>query len=157
MMRIMERSDKEGVMGILDRTAMFTPQEIAVAEEVMDAFLDRPEQQDYEVVVCQEGERGLAGYVAFGPTPLTEGTYDLYWIAVAPERQGAGVGRRLMAWVEDRLRGNGARLLLIETSSQPRYEPTRRFYLGLGYREAARIAGFYKPGDDRVIYAKYFG
>ena len=157
MIRSLERSDKAGVMSILERTAMFTPGEIAVAEEVMDACLDRPEQNDYEAVVFEDGERSLAGYAAFGPTPLTEGTYDLYWIAVAPERQGAGVGRRLMEWVEDRLRQSGGRLLLIETSSQSRYEPTRRFYLGLGYREAARIAGFYKPGDDRVIYAKYFG
>ncbi len=157
MIRNMERSDKMDVLDILRRTAMFTPQEIHVAEEVMDDFLDKPEQKDYEVVVCQDEERGLVGYAAFGPTPLTRGTYDLYWIAVAPEQQGTGVGRGLMSWVEDRLRGGGARLLLIETSSQPRYEPTRRFYLGLGYTEAARIADFYRPGDDRVIYAKYFG
>ncbi|OGD12090.1 MAG: hypothetical protein A2Y86_09240 [Candidatus Aminicenantes bacterium RBG_13_62_12] len=157
MIRPMDKSDKADVMNILERTSMFTPPEIAVAEEVIDAYLDRPERKDYELVVCQNGERDLAGYAAFGPTPLTAGTYDLYWIAVAPEQQGSGVGRRLMAFVEDSLRGKGARLLLIETSSQSRYEPTRRFYLALGYREAARIAGFYNPGDDRVTFVKYFG
>ncbi|MBN2198308.1 MAG: GNAT family N-acetyltransferase [Candidatus Aminicenantes bacterium] len=157
MIRPMVRDDKEGVMNIVRRTALFTPQEAAVAEEVIDAFLDRPEAGDYEAVVFQNGERGPAGYAVFGPTPLTEGTYDLYWIAVAPERRSSGIGRRLMAFVEERLRGKGARMLLVETSSQPRYKPTRGFYLALGYKEAARIAGFYKPGDDRVTYAKYFG
>lgn len=157
MIRPMDKSDKENVMNILHRTAMFTPTEIVVAEEVIDAYLDTPGRQDYELVVCQNGEAGLAGYAAFGPTPLTVGTYDLYWIAVEPARQGSGVGRSLMAHVEDRLRKRGARLLLVETSSQPRYEPTRKFYLGLGYKEAARIAGFYNPGDDRVTFAKYFG
>ncbi len=153
----MERSDKEGIMDILKRTTLFTPEEIAVAEEVIDAYLDRPGQRDYEIVVFRNGNGAAQGYAAFGPTPLTEGTFDLYWIAVAPERQGSGIGRKLMAFVEDGLRRRGARLLLIETSSQPRYEPTRNFYLALGYKEAARIAGFYRPGDDRVTFAKYFG
>jgi ribosomal protein S18 acetylase RimI-like enzyme len=99
----------------------------------------------------------VAGYAAYGPTPLTQGTYDLYWIAVSPDRQGSGLGRHLMDWVESRLQESGGRLLLIETSSQTRYDPTRRFYLRLGYREAARIADFYRPGDDRVTYAKYLG
>lgn len=157
MIRTMARSDKEGVMDILKRTSLFTPREVAVAEEVIDAYLDRPESGDYELVVFQNGDGRAAGYAAFGPTPLTSGTYDLYWIAVAPERRGAGVGRLLMAHVEEKLRDKGARLLLVETSSQTGYEPTRDFYLALGYREAARIAGFYKPGDDRVTYVKYFG
>jgi GNAT superfamily N-acetyltransferase len=157
MIRPMTASDKQRVLDLLTSTGLFTPAEVAVAEEVIDAYLARPEGGDYEVVVFQNGEAGPAGYAAFGPTPLTRGTYDLYWIAVAPERQGSGVGRKLMAFVEDSLRRRGARLLLIETSSQLRYEPTRGFYLALGYREAARIAGFYTPGDDRVTYAKYFG
>jgi len=156
MVRPMVRSDKEAVMDILRQTAMFTPEEVRVAAEVMDAALDGPDQEDYSLAVWEEGGR-VAGYVAYGPTPLTQGTYDLYWIAVSPDRQSSGLGRRLMAWVEDRLREAGGRLLLIETSSQPRYEPTRRFYLGLGYREAARIADFYSPGDDRVTYAKHLG
>jgi len=156
MVRPMVRSDREAVMNILRQTAMFTPEEVQVAAEVMDDALDRPEQEDYSLAVWEEGGR-VTGYAAYGPTPLTQGTYDLYWIAVSPDRQGSGLGRRLMDWVESRLRESGGRLLLIETSSQPRYEPTRRFYLGLGYREAARIADFYGPGDDRVTYAKYFG
>lgn len=156
MVRPMARSDKEAVMDILRQTSMFTPPELAAAEEVIDDYLDHPERKEYFLAVWEEGRR-LAGYVAYGPTPLTEGTYDLYWIAVSPGRQGSGLGRRLMDWVEGRLRESGGRLLLIETSSQPSYEPTRRFYLRLGYKEAARIADFYRPGDDRVTYAKYFG
>jgi ribosomal protein S18 acetylase RimI-like enzyme len=156
MVRPMVRSDREAVMNILRQTAMFTPEEIGVAAEVMDAALDRPEQKDYFLVVWEEDGR-VAGYAAYGPTPLTQGTYDLYWIAVSPDRQGSGLGRHLMDWVESRLQESGGRLLLIETSSQTRYDPTRRFYLRLGYREAARIADFYRPGDDRVTYAKYLG
>jgi hypothetical protein len=44
---------------------------------------------------------------------------------------------------------------MVETSSQPKYERTRSFYLRLGYREVSRIPDFYKPGDDRISYVKY--
>ena len=97
----------------------------------------------------------MAGYLSWGPTPLTEGTYDLYWMAVAPDKQGRGYGKRLVGWLEERARAERGRLVIIETSSQTKYKPTREFYLGLGYREAARIPDFYKPGDARIIYTKY--
>jgi ribosomal protein S18 acetylase RimI-like enzyme len=49
-----------------------------------------------------------------------------------------------------------ARLLIIETSSLPRYEAARQLYCRHHYREVARIPDFYADGDDRVIYAKRF-
>lgn len=154
MIRPMQRRDKAAVMDLVRRTAFFTPDEIVVAEELIDAFLERPDQKDYDVVVA-EGEGGaVAGYLTWGPTPLTEGSYDLYWMAVAPESQGRGLGRELVLWLEDRVRSLDGRLVIIETSSQPKYHPTRAFYLGLGYAEAARVPDFYRDGDDRVIYTK---
>jgi hypothetical protein len=56
--------------------------------------------------------------------------------------------------VERRLAQADARLVIIETSSQPLYEPTRAFYLRKGYAEVARVPDFYADGDDRVIFAK---
>ncbi len=95
--------------------------------------------------------------MTYGPTPLTVGTYDLYWMAVDPRAQGRGHGRALVLWLEAYVKDAGGRLLIIETSSVPKYEPTRRFYLGLNYTEVARIPDFYQPGDDRVIYRKQIG
>jgi len=48
----------------------------------------------------------------------------------------------------------GGRLFLIETSSLPIYDPTRRFYLKHGYEQAATIGDFYTDGDDQVIFRK---
>ena len=75
-------------------------------------------------------------------------------MAVSPEAQGRGHGKALVRWLERRIAELGGRLIVIETSSTPHYEPTRKFYLGLGYRETARIPDFYQSGDDRVIYTK---
>jgi ribosomal protein S18 acetylase RimI-like enzyme len=132
---------------------MFRADEIDIALEVIDAYLVHPDR-DYTALgaFTQDGE--LVGYTCHGPTPCTLGTFDLYWIAVDPAVQGSGVGSALLQEVERRLAMVDARLLLIETSSQPRYEPTRGFYERHGYREVARVPDFYAQGDDRVIFAK---
>ena len=152
----MRPQDKGPVLEMVRATGMFTPAEVGVAEELIDVYLNVPDQKDYRVTVIEDERGGLAGYMTWGPTPLAEDAYDLYWMAVAPAEQGRGRGKALMRWLEDEVRGLDGRMIVIETSSQPRYEPTRRFYAGLDYREVARVPHFYRPGDDRVIYAKYF-
>ena len=157
MVRLMKKSDKAAVMDILRRSGMFTPEEIAVAEEQIDIAFDQPEQKDYNEMVIEDAQGRTAGWLSWGPAPMTEGTYDLYWIAVDPDKQGQGLGKELVRWLEDHVRDARGRLILIETASQANYEATRQFYLKQNYQEAARIADYYKPGDDRIIYAKYFG
>lgn len=154
MIRPMQAPDKAGVLDIIRATGMFTPGEVEVAEELIDVYLDRPDQKDYLIEVVENERKETAGYMTWGPTPLTEGTYDIYWMAVSPAEQGKGRGTALVRWLEDELRRRGGRMVLIETSSQPRYDATRKFYINMDYREVARVPDFYKPGDDRVIYAK---
>jgi GNAT superfamily N-acetyltransferase len=157
MIRPMTAADKAPVMDLVRATGFFRSDEIAVAEELVDIYLGQPDQKDYGIVVSADESGRVAGYMTYGPTPLTVGTYDLYWMAVDPKAQGRGHGRALVEWLEAYVKSAGGRLIIIETSSVPKYEPTRRFYLGLGYPEVARIPDFYQPGDDRVIYRKVIG
>ncbi len=154
-MRKLRHDDIPLLEEILVATGAFTDAEVAVAVELLEAVINDPSQQDYEVAVADIGDR-VAGYVLFGPVPLTEGNYDLYWIAVDPNSQGSGVGRRLMKHVEEQVRQRGGRLLCLETSSQGGYLRTRSFYEQAGYVEESRIRDFYKPGDDRLTYVKRF-
>jgi ribosomal protein S18 acetylase RimI-like enzyme len=155
MVRPMKPEDREVVLDIIRATKMFTPAEISVARELVDIYLDQPEQRDYLLAVVESGAGAVVGYMAYGQTPLTDGTYDLYWMAVAPEQQGLGLGKELVHWLEKRVVEEGGRMVLIETSSQPKYAPTRRFYTGLGYKEISRIPDFYRRGDDRITYIKH--
>ena len=155
MLRPMTGGDREQVIGLIKATRFFLPDEIKVAEELIDIYLNQPEQQDYKIEVVEDQTGKVAGYITYGPTPLTEGTWDLYWIAVSPEVQSQGYGRLLVRHLEDEVKKNHGRLVMIETSSQPKYLPTRKFYEKLGYREMARIPDFYRSGDDRVIFGKY--
>lgn len=154
-MRRLRHDDIPLLEDILAATGAFSDAEISVALELLELVANDPGQQDYEVAVAEAGEQ-VAGYVLFGPVPLTEGTYDLYWIAVDPGQQGGGVGRRLMKHVEEQVRNKGGRLLCLETSSQGGYLRTREFYQQAGYAEESRIRDFYQPGDDRLTYVKRF-
>lgn len=150
------REDKPAVMQILKETPEFTPAEVAVAEEVLDIYLNDTARSGYYVLVAEIDSR-VVGYVCYGPTPLTESTWDLYWIATAPEEKNRGIGKALLALAEEEIKAEGGWLTLVETSSQPTYENTRKFYHSQGYRIVSRIADFYAPGDDRITLEKRLG
>jgi ribosomal protein S18 acetylase RimI-like enzyme len=144
----LQRSHRSQLEEIVRATGVFSEAEVAVALEVFDeAFAD------YEFIGAFE-EDTLIGYACFGPTPATDRTYDLYWIAVHPKAQRSGAGAALMTEVEWQLEQRGARLVVVETSSRDDYASTRRFYHKRGYNEAARVRDFYSPGDDRVVFSK---
>lgn len=96
----------------------------------------------------------VVGYTCYGPTPMTQGTFDLYWIASAPEARGQGVGKALVGAMEDELRRRAGRLVRVETSALEAYGGTRGFYASLAYVEEARLRDFYRPGDDLVVLTK---
>lgn len=130
---------------------MFRPSEVAIAVELLDRAAAGDD--DYRFVGAFDGD-DLVGYACWGPTPGTEGTYDLYWIAVDTTRQGGGVGSQLLTHVERTLQAGGGRLIVVETSSRADYAPTRAFYERRGYTRAATLPGYYAPGDNLVIYLK---
>ena len=151
--RPMTQDDKPEVMRLLQALPEFEPSEVTVAEEVIDSYIDNPSGSGYYIQVAEADSR-LNGYICYGPAPLTEGTWDIYWMAVAPEKQGRGIGSALMTFAEDKIRKARGRLIIIETSSKPGYEKTRRFHLGCGYEIIGRIPDFYAPGDDKLILQK---
>ena len=143
-------------MKILRNTPEFKPSEVVVAEEVIDSYLHDPSRSGYHTLVA-EVDSTVAGYICYGPTPLTEGTWDIYWMAVAPEKQGQSIGSALMTFAEDQIKKAQGRLAIIETSSKPEYEKTQRFHLGHGYEVVCRIPDFYAPSDDKLILQKRLG
>jgi len=150
--------DRARVAELLVSTGVFSDEEVAVALQLFDVSVDgraairAPDAPapDYEFTGAFEGKQ-LMGYACAGPTPATDGTFDLYWLAVDPAAQGKGIGRSIVRDVERQLRQRGARMLLVETSSRPDYSKTRAFYARCGYTEAARIRDFYAPADDRIM------
>ena len=149
-------ADKPALLQILQNTPEFTPVDVRVAAELLDAYLEDPVNSGYFVLVA-EADSSVTGYVCYGPTPLTTGTWDVYWMVVAPLEQGRGIGQALLAAAEAKMKEAQGRLILIETSSRPEYEKTRRFYLSQAYELISRIPDFYEFGDDKLTFQKRLG
>ena len=154
--RPLTAADRDGVCRILESAGNFTIDEVETALELVDEWIELGEESGYLTYVLESPTdgAGVLGYVSFGPTPLTESTYDLYWIAVDKSKHRGGVGKRLLKFVEEEVHRRGGRLLLIETSSQETYGGTIQFYERTGYEPVGKITDYYKPGDDKLIFAK---
>ena len=146
-------ADKPAIMRILHNTPEFKPVEVVIAEELIDACLEDPSGSGYYILVA-ESDSSVVGYVCYGPTPLTDGSWDIYWIAVDPKAQNKGIGGTLLNAAEDKIKEARGRLAFIETSSLPEYEKTRRFHHSHGYELVCQIADFYTIGDDKLILEK---
>jgi ribosomal protein S18 acetylase RimI-like enzyme len=154
LIRPLTGADRARVEAMTRGTPLFRSEEIPVALDVFNAAIGvgRPADPDYETAGA-EVDGVLTGWICWGPTPCTRGTFDLYWIVVDTASQGQGIGGALVAEMERRVRGR-ARLIVVETAGRPDYAPTRTFYSGLGYQVASTIPDYYAPGDDLVVFVK---
>ena len=157
-------SDRAQLIDILSQGAGFRSAEVACAIELLDAALapadsDPPgdvaesDGSEARVAVADDSERVL-GYACFGATPMTEAAYDLYWLVVAEDARGQGIGGKLAVAVEQELKERGAHIVRVETSSLEGQGGARRFYEKAGYRISGAIANFYREGDDLLVFAK---
>jgi len=144
--------DRQQLADLLKRIETFTPDEVQCALELIDAAC-QPNHPDYQVLVADREGR-VIGYVCFGPTPMTEGCFDLYWIASDPNVRGQGIGASLVSAMEGELRRRKGRLIRVETSAMEAYGPTRGFYAAMQYKEESRFRDFYKAGEDLITLAK---
>ncbi len=151
--RRLERKDVEPLRKILEATNVFRGEEVDTAVELMEATLE--ETEDYIQMTAADESDNAQGYYCVGPTPMTKSTFDLYWIAVNPALHGKGIGHQLIADCERTVRSMNGSLIVVETSSLPKYDGTRRFYVRNNYLETARIRDYYAPGDDLMIYTKH--
>ena len=174
-LRELQAPDRAPLAAILRATESFPENEITVALELIDEALAKtavkaaPLPDDYRFLVAEParavGDSAAAeaavsrtapviGYVCWGRNPMSDGVFDLYWIAVDPTLQGGGTGHALMAAAEADITAGGGRMILVETGGKASYAPTRRFYERIGYVEIARLPDFFRQGDDKVIYAR---
>jgi GNAT superfamily N-acetyltransferase len=152
-LRHLTAADRGRIEEITRAVGLFREEEIHVALEVFDGAVGVATKGDPYMALGAECDGDLAGWICWGPTPCTLGTYDLYWMAVDPGLQGSGIGTVLLLEMERRL-ARSARLIIIETAGRPDYAPTRAFYQARGYSAVATIPDFYAPGDDQVVFMK---
>jgi ribosomal protein S18 acetylase RimI-like enzyme len=155
MIRRLKPADSKSIENMLSRIPNFNDKEISVAMELINIAAGSPDQTDYNIFVY-ENETSIVGYHCTGRRPLTDGVYDLYWIASDPGAPVKGIGKALLDHAEDFVILNKGRWLLAETSSKDSYANTRRFYLKNNYSIVAEINDFYAEGDNLLVFGKFF-
>lgn len=151
MIRPITPDDTSALMALVNSIG-FQPSELEELSELLADYFSRKMDSDH--VWITDDEDGLVGVAYYAPERMTNGTWNLYLIAVRPDYQGQGRGTALLRYVEQTLAARGARQLLVETSGLASFERTRAFYRKCGYEEEARIRDFYQAGDDKIVYRK---
>jgi ribosomal protein S18 acetylase RimI-like enzyme len=146
--------DRAKLHSMLIDSRVFTAEEIDIAIELIDTVLKDESQKDYKIDCMVDDQDQPVGYICYGPIPMTQGTFDLYWIVVDPNFQGKGIGSKLLDFLEEGVREEGGRMILADTSTIPQYEKTKNFYIQNGFQEVAKVPDYYYPGNDRVTFCK---
>jgi len=154
MIETPQSNDGAAIIKAAESTGFFSQEEIDCVAELWQEFLRKGASESGYHFLVERQNGSLRGFACFGPRALTEGAYDLFWIAVDKACQGQGVGKALMRAAEKEIKRLGGRLVIVETSGQPKYEPTRAFYHAAGYTHEATLKDFYHEGDDLVIFTR---
>ena len=113
---------------------------------------------EYLVFVLEEPDSGPqtdgAGLRLLRPDAEDRGGLRSLLDRRRPGTQGQGFGQLLLRFVENEVRRQSGRMLLIETSSKASYAPTLRFYQRSGYDEISRIKDFYRIEGDKIVFCK---
>jgi ribosomal protein S18 acetylase RimI-like enzyme len=150
----LKADDAEKIKDLLFSTDFFYDYEIDVALELVTMTIEKGDKASGYYFLIAEEDGVMRGFCNFGPTPCTEGSFDLYWIAVHKHVMNKGLGGLLLEKTESAIKNLGGTNIWVETASRPQYNPTRRFYEKNGYVQKAQLPDFYSEGDDKVVYLK---
>jgi GNAT superfamily N-acetyltransferase len=146
--------DRPVLETILASSGYFYDFEIEVALSLADETFENGQEKSgyYWLRLLEDGK--VIGFANFGPNPSSVHSYDLYWMAVLEEYRKKHYGSLMLKKSEERIKELGGKIVWIETSGRPLYEPTRHFYTKNGYELEATLRDFYGPGDAKLVYRK---
>jgi GNAT superfamily N-acetyltransferase len=153
MIRSITPEQTPALVAMARGTDAFKPIEIQALQEVLDDYHSHNGAAGHRAVAWDESGE-ILGFAYFAPAAMTDRTWSLWWIVVERDSQARGIGGELLRYAESEIRNASGRMLLIETSSLPKYELTRRFYLKHGYSQIAAVPDYYADGDDMLIFGK---
>lgn len=152
MIRPIQPEDTPALLSLAEATGLFDADSSEELRKILGDYFNGDIHHNHFWIT--DDDMGLVGVAYYAPERMTQGTWNLYLIAIHPDHQGKGRGTALLRYVEQALREHGERLLLVETSGLDSFERTRAFYRKCGYEEEARVRDFYTTNEDKIVYRK---
>jgi GNAT superfamily N-acetyltransferase len=146
-------TDLPAILEAARSVGVFTAEEVATVDELFQGYLRDAQASGYNFLSCKDGDEVL-GFACWGPTALSKGATDLYWICTAQNAQSRGVAAALFQTVAAAAASIGRWLIVIWTSSREEYAPARNFYLRMGCVLQTRIIDFYDHGEDLCVFVR---
>ena len=150
--KALQKTDLESMLALLKGIPLFTKDETEVVLELLDIYLNDNKNKDYLFFATEEDNKDLSSFICFGPTPMTDGTYDLYWIGTNQNYEKRALAKQLVNHMIDYLKERNGRIIRVETASKDSYSGTKAFYERINFKEEARIRDFYAVGDDLIMF-----
>jgi ribosomal protein S18 acetylase RimI-like enzyme len=145
--------DINAIKKIVQETKVFNKEEMDLAEELLIEGLKQGEEGYYKFLLAED-KNNIKGYICYAKIMGTEGTYEIYWIAVNIESQGTGIGKALMEEAEKKIKLEGGRRVFLATSSRIDYTKAHRLYEKHGFKRVAVLENYYDNGNHQLIYGK---
>lgn len=146
--RPIKPDDLPALKTVIDANELFPSN---MLDDMISDYFNNEDSHDYWFTYDEDPPVAIA-YCA--PEKMTQGTWNLYLIAVHPNYQGSGRGTSMLQNIEQKLSSRGERILLVETSGLDSFNRTRAFYRQCGYEQEAQIREFYQAGEDKIIFRK---
>lgn len=147
--RAVTKSDTDGLKKVVDSSELFPSEYL---DEMISDYFNNPDTQDIWFTYIDNNKQVAIGYCV--PEKLTDGTYNLLAIGVSQDTQRKGIASKMMNYIEQLLKQKDGRILIVETSSDDAQIGARNFYQKIGYTQAAVIKGFWKDGEDKIVFWK---
>ena len=149
IIRPVTTADVDDLKLVLDSCELFPSEYL---DEMISDYFNNAETEDHWFTFLIDEKPVAIGYCI--PEKLTEGTYNLLAIGVSQNAQRKGVASAMMEYIEQQLKQNNGRLLLVETSSDDAQIAARKLYQKIGYKQVAVIDDFWKEGEDKIVFLK---
>lgn len=122
-----------------------------LAQSMAPYFDTKP---DNEICMIVQLGTDIIGFYYARQEEMADKVWNMLIIAVDRDKQGQGVGHRLIAHLEQELRVRNQRILMIDTSSDAQFIKTQQFYENLGYKRTSTIPDFWMDGEDKITFIK---
>ncbi len=142
-------ADIDKLKKVVDSSELFPSEYL---DEMIADYFNNPDTEEIWFTYIDHETPTAIGYCV--PEKLTEGTYNLLAIGVLKQSQGKGIASEMMNHIEHLLKEKGARILIVETSSDDAQIAARNFYKKIGYSQEAVIRDFWKDGEDKIVFWK---
>jgi GNAT superfamily N-acetyltransferase len=153
MFRHVTADDLRDVVDVSIRSGLFDDAAAPALEQMVRDHLAGTTYPD-GIMMLWDANDVPVGVIYVVPRPFADRVWELLLIAVDARHHRHGIGSDMLTAVEDMVRANGTRLLLIETSDADGFERTRAFYARHAYDHVATIPDYFTDGEGKASFVK---